>query len=154
MENTFNFLKTAFYAVFVYLGIKTGVVMVLFILMGVDSFLGILKALRLGNKFSFKILAWGVVTKLSILVIPMVLALMGKALSFEFTYFVIAVMNIIIVSEGISCITNILSIKSKKAIENTDYVTMLLHLIKRALSGIVERLFAVIEQNKVDTPKK
>ena len=34
-------------------------------------------------------------------------------------------MNILIVNEGISCITNILSIKSGKKIENTDYVTKL-----------------------------
>ena len=78
----------------------------------------------------------------------MILAVIAKALSFDFRYFVIAAMNIIIVSEGISCITNILSIKTKKQIENTDYITMLLNAIKTALSGIIIRLLKAMESEK------
>lgn len=138
MEELLNLCKTVIYAFIIFIGMKTGSVKVLAILMAIDTFLGMIKAIRLGRKFSFKILAWGIVAKLSILIIPMVLALIGKVLLFEFTYFVIAIINIIIVSEGISCITNVLSIKNNKNIENTDYVTKVLNLAKKALSKAAE----------------
>lgn len=148
METIYTHIKNLAYILCLFLGMKSDVVKVLFILMVLDSILGIIKALRLGNKFSFKVLLWGVITKLAILIIPMVLALMAKSLSFDFKYFVVAVLNIIIVSEGISCITNILSIKTKKQIENTDYITMLLETLKRILSGIIKKLFEALEIKK------
>lgn len=150
MEHGLNFVKSLIYAVFVYLGIKTGTVKILFYLMMIDSVLGILKALRLNYKFSFKRLGWGMVSKLSLLFIPMILALIAKGLNLEFSLFVVAAMNILIVNEGISCITNILSIKTKKQIENNDYVTMLLQSIRRLLTGLIQRFLCVIEEGKND----
>jgi hypothetical protein len=88
-----------------------------------------------------------------ILSVPMILALMAKGLSFDFTYFVKAVINILIVNEGISCVTNIISIKSKKRIENTDYVTMLLQAIHRGLTKIIQKLLGVLEEAKIDNKK-
>ena len=131
MENILNIVKSLLYAVFLYLGIKTGTVKVLFYLMMIDSALGIIKAIRLKHRFSFKILGWGMVSKLSLLLIPMILALIAKGLNLDFSLFVIAAMNVLIVSEGISCITNILSIKTRKQIDNNDYVTLLLHSIRK-----------------------
>jgi len=143
-----NTIKELFYIGFIFLGIKTDVVQILFLLMVADSILGAIKAMRLGKRFSFKALGWGMVVKLSILIIPMILALMAKALSFEFKYFVVAVMNVIIVSEGISCITNVIVIKTRKPIENTDFITMMLKALKKGLTGIVSRLLKSIEEEK------
>lgn len=112
-----------------------------------DSFLGSIKSLRLGKKFDFKLLLWGMITKLSILVVPFVVALMAKALGYEFNIFINIIINIIIVSEGISCITNILSIKTKKQIENTDYITKLLQMIRETLYKIMERLLKSFENS-------
>lgn len=148
MENVLNFLKSVLYGLFVWLGIKTGTVKILFYLMVIDSLLGIAKALVLGERFSFKRLGWGMVSKLSLLFIPMILALIAKGLNLEFNLFVIAAMNILIVNEGISCITNILSIKTKKHIQNNDYVTLMLNSIKNLLSGLIQRFLEVIEQDK------
>ena len=151
MEGLFNFIKTSIYLLFVYLGIKTDIVKVLFWMMVLDSIFGIIKALRLGNKFSLKILGWGMVTKLTMLIIPMILALMGKGISFNFNPFVVAVLNILIVNEGISCITNIMCIRSGKQIENTDYITRLLEVTRKGLSSILQKLFHLIENFE---PKK
>lgn len=153
MENVLNFSKTLLYALCVYLGIKTDVVKILFYMMLIDTFLGVLKALLLGDKISPKKLLIGILTKLLLLIVPMILALMAKALSFNFIYFVTAVMNILIVNEGISCVTNIISIKSKKKIENTDYVTMLLRSIHKGLTTIIQRLLGVLEEAKIDNKK-
>src|SRR5690606_18984490 len=76
--------KVMIYLFFAYIGIDGGVVEVLFILMCIDTLLGIIKAISLGNQFSFKKLLWGIITKLSILIIPMIIALVAKGLSFDF----------------------------------------------------------------------
>lgn len=154
MIDVFDYIKGLFYALFVFLGIKVGIVEVLFYLMVLDSVLGIVKALRLNHKFSFKVLAWGIVSKLTLLIIPFIVALMAKGLDFDFNYFVIAIMNILIVNEGISCITNILSIKTKKQIENTDYISKMLEAIRRAFMVVVDRLIYSVEIKKDNNTKK
>lgn len=127
-----------FYGGFVFLGVDMAVVAILTGLMAIDTFLGIIKAVRLRQLVSFRILLWGMITKLSVLVIPMVLALTAKGLSFDFRWLVVAVLNILVVAEGFSCITNILSIKSKKKIENVDYITLMLHNIRQVLSKMIK----------------
>lgn len=149
MEEFCNVVKSMAYALFVYLGIETGIIEALFWLMVTDSVLGIAKSLRLGRKFSFYRLAWGIVGKISLLVVPMILALIGKGVSFDFHYFVVAVLNILVVSEGISCITNVLSIKKCEEVKNTDYVTTLLMAIKNGLGTIVKKLFAVVQSGNI-----
>lgn len=150
MENVLNLFKSLLYALFIYLGIKTGIVKILFYLMVIDSVLGVLKALSLKEKISLKKLIWGMVSKLSVLIIPMILALMAKGLSLDFNYFVVIVLDILIVNEGISCITNILSIKTKKKIENTDYITKMIEAIRRGLMNVINRLLGNIEDSNSD----
>lgn len=147
MDNILSFCKALAYALFLYLGIKTEVVKILFVLMMLDTFIGIIKALRLGEKFSFKKLGWGIVSKLTILIVPMVVALIGKGLHFDLNYFVIAIMSIIIVSEGISIITNVLAIRQKKDINNDDYITLLLKAVRKQFILLVTRL---IDKTKID----
>ena len=146
-------VKIAVYSFFAYLGIDGGVVEILFILMCVDTVLGAIKAVSLGNKFSFKKLLWGIVTKLSVLVVPMVIALVAKGLSFDFKWFVLAILNILIVAEGFSAISNILSIKTKKNVENVDFISMMLKAVRKGLSNVAQRFLSSIEaglENKED----
>ena len=145
-----NFIKSILYTLFVFIGIRFRVVEVLFYLMLIDSFLGIIKALRLKKKFSFKVLGWGIVSKLTLLIIPMVIGLMAKGLDFDFKYFIIAVINILIVNEGLSCITNILSIKTRKQIENADYITKLLETIRRGFMDLIKRALNTIDKQDVN----
>jgi phage-related holin len=148
MENIYKNLKDFAYLIFIFLGMKTDVVKILFVLMAIDTVFGIIKALRLKKKVSLTVLLWGIVTKLSLLGVPMIIALMAKALTFDFYYFVVAVMNIIVVSEGISIVTNIISIKTKEEVKNEDYITMLLQAIKDGLHKQIMKLISVIKNGK------
>jgi hypothetical protein len=138
-EQFVSAIKIIIYSVFVYLGIDGDVVEVLFVLMCVDTVLGATKAVVLGKLFTFKKLLWGFVTKLSVLIIPMVMALVAKGLSFDFKWFVLAILNVLIVAEAFSSMTNILSIKSKKNVENVDFISLLLKAIRQGLSNIVTK---------------
>jgi len=87
-------IKGFIYGIFVFLDMDIDVIKILAILMALDIFLGVIKAIRLNKKICFRVLLTGMITKLSILILPMILALVAKALSFDFTWFVKAVLNI------------------------------------------------------------
>ncbi|CAL2092069.1 conserved membrane hypothetical protein [Tenacibaculum sp. 190524A05c] len=146
VKESYEWVKYLFYALFTFLGIKSDVVKILFWLMLIDTCFGIIKTLSLGLKFKIKKLALGFISKLSILLIPMTIALIGKGLSFDFKWFVTAVMNILIVSEGISIFSNWLSIRQKKEVKNDDLITKLLNAIRNYLL----RLFNTIIQTATD----
>jgi len=140
-----NELKLLLYGIFMYLEMDTGIVKVLFYLMIMDTFLGIIKTIVLNNHFSFKKLAVGFVSKLAVLLIPTALALMSKGLNYNFNWFVTAVMNLLIVSDGISIISNIIAIKTKKEVENFDAITLILNSIRNRLIQIFKKLLMAID---------
>jgi len=140
-------IKTVLYLVFVFLNIDFDIVKLLSILMFTDTLLGVIKAIYINKiKFTFRKLLWGIVSKATILLIPMILALTSLALGFDFVWLVHIVLKILVVSEAISAITNILSIKERKNIENTDYISKLLHIIRNFLVKTIDKLFKQIEK--------
>ena len=139
-------IKTFLYGMFFFLDIDVDTVKILAILMAVDTVLGIIKSLKLKNKFTFKVLIWGLISKATILIVPMVLALTAKALSFDFTWFVTAVLNILVLSETFSSITNIISIKEGKELENHDFITRMLHAVRNGIGKLIEGLFTKIDK--------
>jgi len=145
MESGLNLFKSTLYIIAAYLGVEYVMIVALGSLMMADSFLGILKAIKLRQKISMKILGWGIVAKLSLLVVPLIIATLGQGLSFDFTFFVIVTVNILIVNEGISCITNIIVIKTGKDVKNTDYITMLLTALRNMLKSQMQKLINSID---------
>lgn len=138
-------IKVLIYTMFMWLEIDINVVKVLFYLMVIDTVLGIIKTFRLNQKFSFKRLSIGFVSKLSVLLIPMTVALIGKGLSYDFRWFVTAIMNILIVSDGISIFSNAIAIRNKKEVENIDIITALLNTIRLNLLKLASNIFKDIE---------
>lgn len=137
-------MKTFMYGIFIFLDIDVNIVKILAILMSVDTVLGIFKSIRLKRKISFKKLVWGMITKVSVLIVPMILALVAKTLSFDFTWFVNAVLNILVLAEAFSSISNIISIKEGKEVQNQDFITKLLNTVRAGLSKIINNLFNTI----------
>jgi hypothetical protein len=140
-----NELKLLLYGIFIYLEMDIEIVKMLFYLMVMDTFLGIVKTVVLNNPFSFKILALGFVSKLAVLLIPTALALMSKGLNYNFKWFVTIVMDLLIVSDGISIISNIIAIKTKKEVENFDAMTLTLKAIRNGLIQLFKRLLVTID---------
>ncbi|WP_343697100.1 phage holin family protein [Flavobacterium sp.] len=138
-------LKLLLYAIFIYLEMDTEIVKVLFFLMMIDTFLGVTKTIVLNNSFSFKKLAVGFVSKLAVLLIPTALALMSIGLNYNFKWFVTVVMDLLIVSDGISIISNIIAIKTKKEVENFDAMTLILKSIRNRLIQLFKRLLITID---------
>jgi phage-related holin len=142
-----NEIKTAIYSIFIFLNIDTDVVQVLCWLMFIDTFSGIIKSFVLEKRFDFKILFFGICSKLLILLIPMVIALVGKGISktYDFTPILDAVLKILVVSEGLSIITNLYVVRTKKDVKNFDAVTLILSHIRKWMQKIIEKTIDKVE---------
>ena len=147
IENHMNEIKTAVYSAFIFLNIDTDVVQVLCWLMFIDTFSGIIKSFVLRKSFDFKVLFFGICSKLLILLIPMVIALVGKGISktYDFTSILDAVLKILVVSEGLSIITNFYVVKTGKEVKNFDIVTLLLSSIRKWMYKIIKSTIDKIE---------
>lgn len=147
-DGVISVVKTAIYSAFIFLGIDANVAGILFLLMMIDTFVGVIKVFTLGKKFTFRRLIWGIVTKISVLTIPLTVALMAKGVNIDLTNFVVVVMDVLIVAESFSILTNMLSIKSREDIENRDFITILIKKIRDALGKVIDRLLGNIEPDK------
>lgn len=143
-----QFAKVILFAVANFLVVDSQTFEILFYLMVIDTFFGAVKSIYLKLGFTFKKLLWGLLTKIGILIIPVTLALLAKGLSFDFRWFVVLVMHILLISETFSIITNVLSVKQKKEIKNVDFVSILLRAIRTGLMNIIQRLISQIEKGE------
>jgi len=145
------------YGFFVWLEIDLEMFLILTIFMCIDSFLGAIKSVRLGDEFCFRKLLWGFCLKLCFLIIPLIVALLAKGLKIgDFSLGVEIVMRVLLVSEALSCITNIYSAKNKVRIKNVDYISMLLNSIRKAMAGFIRKSLSNIESGancKIDSDK-
>ena len=134
-----NEFKTIFYSVFIFLNIDVNVVQILVWLMIIDTLSGILKVFVLERSFDFKLLLFGLCTKLLVLLIPMTVALVGKGIAktYDFTIILDCILRVLVVAEGFSVITNFYIIKTKKDVKNIDFITLLLAAIRKMLMKII-----------------
>ena len=148
IHNHLNEIKTTLYLVFVFLNIDTDIVKILTILMFIDTISGIIKSFIISENFSFKLLFFGLCSKILVLLIPMTLALVGKGISktYDFTPILDCVLRILVVSEGLSIITNFYVIKTKKTIKNFDIISMLLSTLRRGMLAIINQTLKTIEK--------
>jgi len=127
-------IKVALYSLFALLNVNLDIVHIIMWLMLIDTLTGIVKSLSINKiEFTFKAFYIGIMTKFIILLIPMTLALMALGLGYDFKWTVDAVLRLIILSEGISILTNTLSIKDNKAYRNKDYLSIILHWVRDGL---------------------
>lgn len=138
-------LKLLLYGVFSYLHLDKEVFGILMILMCFDSIVGAVKAVRLGDEFQFRALLWGISMKLIFLMIPVVLALMGKSLGYDFHLAINIIMALLTVSEVYSIMGNIYSAKNKVRVKKIDVVSMVLISLRKMLSKAIDNLLSTLE---------
>ncbi len=126
MKGLMEATKLGLYGAFAYLDIPIEIFTILITFIGLDTFLGALASIRMGKEFKFKLLLWGFCLKISILIIPLIVALLAKGLEMDFVYLVVLTIKILTVAEFYSCAGNIYTIKNKKRVNKMDVVSMLL----------------------------
>lgn len=141
-EGIVSELKYLLYAMFVYLEIDMNAFKVLIVFMAVDTVSGILKTIKLDYKeFSFKRLMWGFVSKIGILIIPLVVALLFKGVGghSDMLIGVTIIIKILIVSEFISTISNIYTVKTGIIVKDVDVFTMIFKGLRRGAFKLLDK---------------
>jgi hypothetical protein len=137
-------IKILIYIVFAYLGIEVEAFAILLLFMCFDSILGAINSVRLGGKFRFQKMLWGFTLKLCFLIVPLVIALLGKSVGYNFHSVVNVTISILTVAESYSIIGNIYSAKNKVKVDKLDAISVLLlslrKVIKKILSGLIGKL--------------
>ena len=133
-------IKILLYLIGAYIGVEVESFAILMAFMCLDSATGAVKSMRLGDKFSFNEMIWGFILKLCFLVVPIVLALLGKSLGYNFTMVVNITISILTVAEAYSIIGNIYSAKNKVKVDRVDAISLLLISIRKTIKKILDGL--------------
>jgi hypothetical protein len=112
----------------------------------VDSFFGIVKSLRMGRVFSFKILTQGMLSKFSILIIPFLIAYFGLTFGHNLVYVVDAFIYIIAANETVAIITKVGTIRTGKEYENADFIAVAINLLRDFFISKIEALTKSIKK--------
>lgn len=135
--------NTSYAAVFLastmYLGITSVSVEVLAGLIVTDVVCGILKA---GTVFGWQsvrssVLQRGVIAKALVMIVPMVLALVGRGVGIDVGFLAQSTINVLILSEAYSIIGNIYAIRTGNAKVEFDAVAYVLSSVKNILKKII-----------------
>lgn len=133
-------IKYLLYIMFLYLNIDVDVFKILILFMALDTAVGVVKVIRIDYRaFSFSMLLWGLVSKLGILIIPLVVALLSKGVGHDMTMGVMLIVKILIVSEFISTISNVYTIKTKIVVKDIDIFTMLFKFIRNGAYELLKK---------------
>lgn len=143
-------IKTLVYSLLIYLQMDTMVSLHLMILLGIDTVLGIVKSIVIKElEFDLKSFWFGIVTKMLILLIPAVFSLVMISLGQNMMWAIDFTLKALVVSEGLSCLTNIASIKTKTVIKNKDFISIILKNLRLFLTNLLtSKLKELIEDDK------
>ena len=138
-------IKVSIYFLFAYLGIELETISILMVFMVIDTILGGVKAMRLKRKFRLRKMLMGFTVKSSFLLIPIMIALLGRSLNYDLTAIVGVSISILTVAEAYSILGNIYAIKNRVKIEKIDGVSMMLRAIRDFLKEVLINLVSKLK---------
>lgn len=121
----YNFIVVLISSMLAYLNIEKEPMMLLSILLVIDYFTGLHKAKTLGHSITSNKMKYGVVSKLLLLLVPIVIAIGAKSVGTDFEYALLVGINILIISEIYSIIGNIYSSRTKEELPEWDAVAII-----------------------------
>ena len=105
-----------------------------------DSFMGVLKSLKMGVRFSFNRLTLGMLSKFSLLLIPFLIAFFGLAFGHNLVYIVDAFIYIIAANETVAIISKIGTLRTGKEYKNEDFIAIAIDLLRVFIIKQIETL--------------
>ena len=121
-------------------GVSTQIVNILTILIFLDILTGITKSYRLygGTSIRSGRLSGGILSKLVVILIPLILALAGKGIGIDLTELVKGSFGTLILAETYSNFSNINQIRTGVAEKEFDVVSKLLEQIKKIILALLD----------------
>jgi len=136
----FNVTTVGFSALLTYLGIGSEAFTLFALLLGIDYVTGVLKARAIGQSITSNRMKYGIISKLSLIIVPIVLAIGAKAIGADASSVLSIGINILVLSEVYSIIGNIYSIRTRLELPEYDVV-----------SAIGKRIRAILIKAENDT---
>lgn len=125
---------SAFSWVLTYSGIDTEVFAIFTVLLAIDYLTGIAKAYRTGETISSAKAKYGVISKFTLILIPLVVGLCAKAIGADAKVLFVWGMNLLILSETYSIISNVYMINKGKELPEWDVIAVLGRRIRTVLT--------------------
>lgn len=129
----YNSIVILISSILAYLNIEKDPIMLLSVLLVIDYFTGLHKAKTLGHSITSNKMKYGVVSKMLLLLIPIVIAIGAKGVGADFNIALIVGLNMLIASEVYSIIGNIYSSRTKEEFPEWDAVAMIGKMIRNVL---------------------
>lgn len=131
-------IKNLGYLIAAILGIQYDAVAAFGLLMIFDVFTGILASAKVNGVRSItsKRLAFGVISKLLLLLIPLSIALAGRAVGQDFLSVVHSAIFVLAVAEAYSIIGNIYTVKSGERVPEFDAISVVLKKVRIILESL------------------
>jgi hypothetical protein len=119
--------------VFAYAGLASEQMVAYSVLIVIDYITGVAKAWHIGESVTSNRMKYGIVSKASLLVIPIVLGIGSKATGLDFGMTISMFINILIISEVYSSISNVYAMKHGKELPEYDVLAILARNIREYL---------------------
>lgn len=129
----FNSLLLATSTFMFYLGIDVEAFTMFSVLLVVDYATGLMKARAINESITSNKMKYGVASKLSLIIIPIVLAVGGKAMYIDITNVIFVSVNLLVLSELYSIISNVYAVRTKEELPEYDVVSIIGRKIKNTL---------------------
>jgi len=120
---------------FSYLNISVEVFSIFSFLLVIDFITGVVKASTLGHRITSNKAKYGVLSKFSLILIPIVVALGAKGVGKDAGDLFVWGMNLLILSEVYSIIGNVYAIRTKKELPEWDVISILGKRIRDTLGA-------------------
>ena len=134
-----NFLYIPFVALMHYLGLDAEVMMIFSTLLVLDIITGWFKTIAVGEKPKSWRLANGIISKVVLILVPLVMAAVAKAVhDIDVRVLFYVVVDALILSEAYSIIGNIYTINTGNKVEEFDVLSKILKLIRNSLNRLLQ----------------
>lgn len=133
-----NLMYIPFISLLQYLKLDGEVIAIFSVLLILDIITGWFKVISLGMKPRSWRLANGIISKVVMIIIPLVMALGAKAIHVDITGLFYIVIDALVLSEVYSVLGNIYTINTKKNVEEFDVLSKILKLIRNTLNKMLK----------------
>jgi len=136
-----HLIKNTIYYVFIVMSVDVNTANALMVLILLDMITGIIKSMTIDSlRFKMRSLRTGLLSKILLIIVPLALVQIGKGINYDFNFLVDIFFKVVIISEGISIITNYLAIRSNKNLENKDYIYRVISWIRKKLVILIDKI--------------
>ncbi len=132
-----NLFYLPFVGIMYYLNMDSEVFTIFSVLLVIDLVTGWFKTIALGNKPESWRLANGIISKIVLIIVPLVLALALKALHIDGEAIFYVAIDALILSEVYSILGNAYTIRTGKYAKEYDVLSKLLRLIRNTLNRLL-----------------